>query len=105
MHSSSLVTAVLAVLVPFTSAIITGIAVPSTIAPNTTIPVTIITADYIQSVQDVAIAFGLTGTADTEASALEGLGSTLLGSLYLGPCKLAALLHGLLSHPSALFTI
>jgi len=87
MRSSTLLTALLT---PLTSAIITGIAVPSTIASGTTIPVTIITAGYIQSVADVAIAFGLTSLGsplDYQPFYNESVGITLLGSEYLGPSK------------------
>ena len=86
MHSLSQLSACLALLAPLVSGIITGIAVPSTIAWNSTIPVTIITADYIQSVQDVAIAFGLT-PAESHVLANESVGSILLNSLYLGPSE------------------
>ncbi|KAL8828294.1 MAG: hypothetical protein Q9191_002668 [Dirinaria sp. TL-2023a] len=86
MHCLPYLNACIAFLPLFASAIITGIAVPSTIARNSTIPVTIITADYIQSVEDVAIAFGLTA-AGPNVLANESMGSTLLNSLYLGPTK------------------
>jgi len=38
---------------------ISGISLPTTITPNTNIAITLITEDYIQFVQDVAIAFGI----------------------------------------------
>lgn len=89
MRSSTLLTTLLA---PLASAIISGIAVPSTIARGSTIPVTIITANYIQSVADIAIAFGLTSVdAQTDGSQPlynESVGRVLLGSEYLGPGKL-----------------
>ncbi|KAL9075951.1 MAG: hypothetical protein Q9161_001345 [Pseudevernia consocians] len=65
----------------FASASISGIAVPSTIAPGSSFRVTIITEDFIQSVQDVAIAFGLAPNAAIANSSL----GTLLSSKYLGP--------------------
>lgn len=77
-------------LAPLASAIISGIAVPSTIARGSTIPVTIMTAGYIQSVEDVAIAFGLTSlglTTEYRPYYNESVGRTLLGSEYLGPSK------------------
>ncbi len=67
-----------------TSASISGIAVPSTIAPGSNFRVTIITEDFTQSVQDVAIAFGLAPNAAIANSSL----GTLLSSKYLGPGKL-----------------
>lgn len=79
-----------ALFAPLASAIISGIAVPSTIARGSTVPVTVVTAGYIQSVQDVAIAFGLTSLAFQTAYRPyynESVGSTLLGSEYLGPSK------------------
>lgn len=87
MRSCTLLTALFT---PLASAIITGIAVPSTIARGSTIPVTIITAGYIQSVADIAIAFGLTSLGSQTNSQPfynESVGSTLLGSEYLGPSK------------------
>jgi len=90
MHPSALFTAALTLLTPLASAIITGIAVPSTIARNSTIPITIITANYIQSVADIAISFGLTSLSSQlgdQPFYNESVGSTLLGSLYLGPSK------------------
>ena len=69
----------------FASARISGIAVPSTIAPGSNFRVTILTQDYIQSIQDVAIAFGLAPNAAIANSSL----GTLLNSKYLGPGKVS----------------
>lgn len=68
-----------------TSASISGIAVPSTIASGSSFRVTIIAEDFIQSVQDVAISFGLAPNAAIANSSL----GTLLSSKYLGPGKLS----------------
>lgn len=74
----------LSLLTTLTAARITSITVPSSIAPGSPIPITLQTEDYIQPVQDIAIAFGLTPSA----TYMNGtLGTTLLGSLYLGPSK------------------
>lgn len=62
------------------SARIIGIAVPETIRPGAGFNAVIMTENYIQSVYDVAIAFGY-----APGSGFPGaLGSTL-GSYYLGP--------------------
>ncbi|KAI9703069.1 MAG: hypothetical protein M1820_005941 [Bogoriella megaspora] len=82
MRPQTLLAAGLSLLTPLTSAIITGIAVPDSIAPSSQFKVIIQTANYIQSVQDVAIAFGF---APTNISEPETLGLTLLSSKYLGP--------------------
>lgn len=63
-----------------TQARINGIAVPSTIKPGDEFDAIILSSNYIQSVYDVAIAWGYSpgdGYPDT-------LG-TVLGSFYLGP--------------------
>ncbi|KAK2009741.1 hypothetical protein LZ32DRAFT_608159 [Colletotrichum eremochloae] len=60
---------------------IVGFAFPETIRAGRQVDAIIETEGYIQSVQDVAIAFGMA----PEASAYPGtLGQTLLGSFYLG---------------------
>lgn len=62
-----------------------GIAFPETVKAGAEVTAIIETQNYIQSVQDIAIAFGIT----TEASAYPGtLGQNVLGSFYLGPGKL-----------------
>lgn len=74
----------LSLLTTLTAARIASITVPSSIAPGYPIPITLQTEDYIQPVQDIAIAFGLTPSA----TYMNGtLGTTFLGSLYLGPSK------------------
>ena len=82
MHSAALLTAI-TLLASSTSARIVGIAAPRTVAVDSTVKLEIIGEDYIQSIQDVAIAFGIQhGTNPTPDS----LG-TLLSSKYLGPGK------------------
>jgi len=67
-------------LLTLASARIIGIAVPDTIKPGDGFNAIIETENYIQSVYDIAIAFGV-------ASGNEAPGSlgTVLGSYYLGP--------------------
>ena len=84
MRPQPLLATALSLFTALTSARIGGIAVPSTIAPGSSFRVTILTEDYIQSVQDVAIAFGLAPNANIANSSL----GALLDSKYLGPGKL-----------------
>jgi hypothetical protein len=65
------------------SARIIGIAVPQTIKPGDGFNARILTENYIQSVADVAIAFGTAPGTGNQG----GLG-TNIGSYYLGPGKL-----------------
>ncbi|KAK2044223.1 hypothetical protein LZ31DRAFT_542048 [Colletotrichum somersetense] len=63
---------------------IIGIAFPKTVKAGDQVLAIIETEGYIQSVQDIAIAFGLA----PKASAYPGtLGQHVLGSFYLGPEK------------------
>ncbi|KAK2030744.1 hypothetical protein LX32DRAFT_692165 [Colletotrichum zoysiae] len=63
---------------------ISGVAFPETVKAGDQVLAIIETEGYIQSVQDIAIAFGLA----PEASAYPGtLGQNVLGSFYLGPEK------------------
>lgn len=85
MHSQSiLATTTLALFTSMSSAIITGFAIPQTIAPGDVFAITIETADYIQSVADVAMAFG---AAPSISAGADELGGFLFGSTYLGPSK------------------
>ncbi|TDZ61509.1 hypothetical protein CTRI78_v004327 [Colletotrichum trifolii] len=68
-------------LVSLASARISGIALPRTVKAGDNINAIVVTEGYIQSVQDIAIAFGVAPAA----SAYPGTLSTLLGSFYLGP--------------------
>lgn len=78
MHSQSLLSASVA-LFGAASAVITGIAAPSEIAPGSTFPITILTGENDAAVTDVVAAFGLNG-------ANGGLG-TFLSSTHLGAGK------------------
>jgi len=81
MHPTTLLLALLALL-PSTLARISGFALPRTIAPGATFPITIITENYIQSVADVAMAFGIAAKASAENGTL---GGRMLESEVLGP--------------------
>ncbi|KAM0796519.1 hypothetical protein BDR22DRAFT_893203 [Usnea florida] len=81
MRPQPFLAAALSLFTALSSASINGIAVPSSIAPGSTFRVTITTVDFIQTVQDVAIAFGLAPNADIANTSL----GTLLNSKYLGP--------------------
>ncbi|KAK1237877.1 hypothetical protein MKX08_002456 [Trichoderma sp. CBMAI-0020] len=73
----------IAAIVPFlasANAIISGIAVPETIKPGTPFELIITTENYIQAVNDIAIAVGY-GKGDGYPGCL----GTVLGSFYLGP--------------------
>ena len=101
MHLQSFLAASLS-LAALSSASISGIVVPSTIGSGSTISVTITTQDFIQTVSDIAIAFGIAATPALPAN--ESVGTTFLGSNYLGPGKYLTLgrspkeEHGLLMH-------
>ncbi|RFU79564.1 secreted nis1 [Trichoderma arundinaceum] len=62
------------------NALISGIAVPETVAPGDTIQATITTQNYIQAVYDVAIVFGF-----APGDGFPGSLGSVLGSFYLGP--------------------
>ena len=85
MRTSYIYTILLTLLMPITSALITGIEVPEIIAPNTTVCIKILTANYIQTVADVAMAFGLSFQPAVPAN--QSVGTYLLGSTYLGVGK------------------
>lgn len=59
---------------------ISGISVPETIKPGDTVDLKIISENYIQRVDDVAIAYGW-----ATANAYPGTLTNLLDSFYLGP--------------------
>lgn len=67
------------------SARIVGISVPSTLAPNTTVPFTLITEGYIQSVADIAFAFGFQLPTAKYPTGYPGTLGSFLTSAYLGP--------------------
>jgi hypothetical protein len=70
-------------LITLTTARITGFAAPLTVAPSTLIEIHFEGRDYIQSVQNVAVAFGI---APLE-SYYPGTLGTLIGEQFLGPGK------------------
>jgi hypothetical protein len=79
MQFSATVLPLLALALP-TSAIITGVTAPSSITAGSPFILTLNTADYIQAVYDVSVAFGI--------SPGEGHGGSLgdvFASAYLGP--------------------
>ena len=80
MRTAALVTSALSLL-SVASARIVGIAAPRTVAVDSNVQLIILTENYIQSIQDVAIAFGVQPAKHAVADEL-GL---LLGSKYLGP--------------------
>ena len=81
MRTSTTLVSALTLLATSTQARITGFYAPKTVAANSDVKLLIQGENYIQSIQDVAIAFGSQhGTNPTPDS----LG-TLLGSKYLGP--------------------
>ncbi|KAL1635642.1 hypothetical protein SLS56_001695 [Neofusicoccum ribis] len=80
MRTSTLLTTLAATLPSLTTARLVGLRVPATIAPGATFTATIISENYIQSVYDVAVAFG-TSPAPSHPEWL----STVLASDYLGP--------------------
>jgi hypothetical protein len=95
MRTATIVASALSVLATTASARIYGIAAPKTVAVGSTVKVEILAEDYIQSIEDVAIAFGLEhGTTPVPQS----LG-TLLSSKYLGP-DLSNVLHNITAHVS-----
>lgn len=73
--------AALSALVAGANARIYGIAVPETVKAGDEVTAIIATSNYIQSVYDVAIAFGVL----PEESAYMGTLGTVLDSFYLGP--------------------
>jgi len=80
MRTSTLLASTLALL-SGASARIYGIAAPKQIAPDTTVKLEILGENYIQTVQDVAISFGIQNSNTTYPETL----GTLLSSKYLGP--------------------
>ncbi|KAF2761452.1 hypothetical protein EJ05DRAFT_473950 [Pseudovirgaria hyperparasitica] len=64
------------------SARIVGFAVPKTIATNSPFDITVISENYIQSAQEISIAYGVTSGPVTPYPGTLG---RLVGSAYLGP--------------------
>lgn len=85
MHFPALVVTLTSV--SLASARIIGIAAPSTLAPNSTFVLTLLTENYIQSVADIAVAWGFTlPTIANPTGYPYSLGS-FSDSAYLGPSK------------------
>ena len=61
---------------------INGIQAPSTVAPNSTITLTLLTENYIQSVADISVAWGY-----SLAPGYPGTLGSFISSEYLGPDK------------------
>ena len=83
MRASTVAATSLSLLASLASARIYGFAAPSEVAVGTEVEFQIIAQDYIQSIQDVAIAFG----AQPAGSASEEILGTLIGEKFLGPGK------------------
>jgi len=64
------------------SARIIGLQAPSTIVPGEGFTISLLTEDYIQSVYDVAVAFG-----SASGTSFPGDLGTVIASYYLGPSK------------------
>jgi hypothetical protein len=71
-------------LISLTTARITGFSAPSTIVPGAPIQIHLRAENYIQRVQDVAVAFGIT-PADLHHPRSLG---TFMGEQFLGPGKI-----------------
>jgi hypothetical protein len=88
MRAAAVATTTLSLLTSLVSARIWGIAVPSTVAVDSTVELKMLTIGYIQPVQDVAIAFGTMG-ADGAYLYPDATG-TLLSERFLGQCELSS---------------
>jgi hypothetical protein len=80
MHSLALLASATSLLT-LTSARITGFSAPATVVPGAPIQIYLRAENYVQRVQDVAVAFGI---APTEQRYRGTLG-TLMGEKFLGP--------------------
>jgi hypothetical protein len=67
--------------IPSATARITGFYAPATVIPGETLPILIRAENYIQSVQDVAIAFGITPVENYYPGTL----GTFMGEKFVGP--------------------
>ena len=81
MRFSTLTTSALAS-ASLASARLVGISAPTTLAPNTTFDLTLLSEGYIQSVADIAVAWGF-----QLAPGYTGALGSFPGSAYLGPEK------------------
>ena len=77
----------LAALSSLTTARIIGISLPSTLAPNSTFPLTLLTQNYIQSVSDIAVAYGFQLPTSANPTGYPYTLGAFTGSAYLGPSK------------------
>jgi hypothetical protein len=84
MRTSILATSLLSSLA---SARITGLSAPATLAPNSTFSFTLQTEGYIQSVSDVAVAWGFALPTATNPTGFPYTLGSFAGSSYLGPEK------------------
>jgi hypothetical protein len=80
MRTTSILSAATGVLT-LASARIYGFSAPTTVARDSTIKLEIEAANYIQSIQDVAISFGISPASSAHPESL----GTLLDSKFLGP--------------------
>jgi hypothetical protein len=69
------------------SARIVGIAAPPTLAPNSTFTLTLVTENYIQTVADVAVAWGFQFPTAAYPNGFPNTLGSFAGSAYLGPSK------------------
>ena len=81
MRTATTIISVLSLLAASATARIEGFYAPKTVAVDSTVKLEIVGANYIQSIQDVAIAFGLQHGTNPSPDSL----GTLLSSKYLGP--------------------
>lgn len=84
MRLPTLLTTIASFLTATTTARITGFSAPSTIVPGAPIQIHLRAENYIQRVQDVAVAFGITPTEQKHPRSL----GTFVGEKFLGPGKL-----------------
>lgn len=88
MRLSSLpTTATILSLSTLTSARIIGLAAPSTITPSTPFNITLLTENYIQSVADIAVAWGFQIPTSANPTGYPYTLGSFANSSYLGPNK------------------
>lgn len=69
------------------SARIIGLAAPATLTPNTSFALTLLTENYIQSVADVAVAWGFQTPTENNPTGFPYTLGSFANSAYLGPEK------------------
>lgn len=77
--ASALATASLA------TARIVGLSTPATLTPNTTFPITLLSENYIQSVSEIAVAWGFQVPTNANPQGYPYTLGSFTGSSYLGP--------------------